>query len=339
MSDRKLIQSDDGKDYFLNSAGEVYRKEWVETKDGKKRYVDEPIGKYTRDWTPFVVAVISGVFALVAALFSGVNVVTNISICEKLLCDQKSILTAVPEWILPLETDIETDVFEASLTNSNITSIPYEEVNPTLTATTQTHSPEPTNENLDTTPSGDDISTSLPGLTTTVNLITRGQLNHLLGDSNWFCFPNARNIIGVRQLPSSFVVQNPITFVDTSSARYSSNAIVQDATGATIYLNDQILQSECPLEQQDALEQWINNSNNRRVSANNFNELFGDGNWRCSDQFSYLVVVSDLNADLFIEFPVTNVDRGSMKYGIGDIVPRGGMISVWTIAMSQDECP
>jgi len=33
-----------------------------------------------------------------------------------------------------------------------------------------------------------------------------GTFNDLFGETNWFCIPNARNSIGVKQLPSNYVV-------------------------------------------------------------------------------------------------------------------------------------
>jgi hypothetical protein len=173
-----------------------------------------------------------------------------------------------------------------------------------------------------------------------VSGIRGGELDAILGADNWFCYPDRRNGVGARTLPSGFTVQEPLSHINTPDGTYNIGETTFRATSANVELDGNIASSdECPDYQSQALTEWSNTPPDN--ISGYFDELFGVGHWRCDSEFTYYIIVRELSSDLYIEYPFTAVDTNDyiVKYGVGDIVPGGQWAAFWTFHIPRNQCP
>lgn len=176
------------------------------------------------------------------------------------------------------------------------------------------------------------ISTTIPE----INRVAT-DLDSLFGVDNWFCFPDKQNAVGVRYLPPGLTVQSPIDHVDTYVGSFYQGETVTIRTGATVWLQGFVPLNSCPDSQIQALRNWM--PDDRGVTREYLDNVFGSQNWRCSDRFSFLVLVGELPQNFYVEYPFTSVDTTTnLKYGVGDTVPGGSGASVWTLEISRNQC-
>lgn len=176
-----------------------------------------------------------------------------------------------------------------------------------------------------------------------VSGITSGQLDGLFGSSNWFCFPDRTNGVGVKSLPVNFTVAAPLRYVDTFRGRYQVGDTEPGATGATVELTSALPPGQCPGWQQEALASWAAaRSTGRQISsAGQLDSILGQGNWACLPDYPFGARVFFFNSDLRIEFPFTTVDvSDGSKHGVGETVNPNGEMTVWFAgAVPREECP
>lgn len=86
------------------------------------------------------------------------------------------------------------------------------------------------------TPTGSTQPTTAPVPQATQRSLTQADVDGILGVGNWFCFPDRQDGIGVVNLPSSFVVQSPLEYVDTHTGSYTVGQVVPVIGGATAQL-------------------------------------------------------------------------------------------------------
>jgi len=113
MTDREIIKGNDNKIYRVDKAGDIY----FEVMNEKGRLEKAYMGKFikNRDWTPYIIAIVTGIFSIIAAIVSVVSITNNLMICDKAICNQESILTAAPNWSTPVSVvviDIATSAIE-----------------------------------------------------------------------------------------------------------------------------------------------------------------------------------------------------------------------------------
>jgi hypothetical protein len=174
------------------------------------------------------------------------------------------------------------------------------------------------------------FQTSIPPSATPVNnqsAINGSFLTSVFGSGNWFCFPDRFDSVGVRSLPPDFAVKMPIYQIDSPYGTYNLNQTAPGYGPATAWLAGSLLVAECPQNQQTAIAIWHQDS--RPITINLINEILGSENWICDSSFPNLIKVTQLVSDLTIGYPLSSVDKNSIKYAVGEIVPKGGAASVW----------
>ncbi len=162
-------------------------------------------------------------------------------------------------------------------------------------------------------------------------------MDAVVGSGNWYCFPDRRDAVGVKNLASSFVVQPPIAFIDISSGKYTIGQVVPYGGGATAYLVGSFPTSECPLGQLKALAEWISKSNQPATRAL-IDSLLGKGNWYCPD-VPYAVNVVRVPGNWIVQYPFTAASYNSLNYGLGEALAGGGTATLWMLPLPKSECP
>jgi len=82
-------------------------------------------------------------------------------------------------------------------------------------------------------------------------------------------------------------------------------------------------------------------SNARRsFTQDEIDAVLGAGNWRCFPDRLDGVAVKNLPPGFVVEYPLSNVDKGT-KYYLGETVPGGGGATAWLqgALASREECP
>lgn len=74
---------------------------------------------------------------------------------------------------------------------------------------------------------------------------TRSEIDRMFGIGNWHCLPDYPTGIRVVDMPSRFVVQRPVMFVDKGTTRYYHGEPVPEGGPATVWFPANI-SSECP---------------------------------------------------------------------------------------------
>ena len=177
-----------------------------------------------------------------------------------------------------------------------------------------------------------------------INIITNNTLNNLFGTGNWFCFPTLRGAVGIIRTPQDFVIKDPIsTFFsrderDEKSIKYYQGDTVTNGTSGTAYLSYSLPLSECPLEQQAALDNWGTQSS-KPITQEFNNSIFGVDNWNC-DSDKYSITVNSFPSNWFVQFPFTSAFVNGKHIGVGYAVSDGGSGRlILDTSISKEICP
>lgn len=172
--------------------------------------------------------------------------------------------------------------------------------------------------------------------TAPISIITNSDINNLLGTGNWFCLPDIQDAIGVIQFPQGFVVKHPIGNIDSSGGKYNEGEIVRGTSG-TAWLISSLPLSECPPEQQVALNNWRTQSS-IPITRELINSVIGTGNWGCTSA-SWNVTVKSFPANWVVQFPFTSADINGKKFGVGYAVSGGSSGTLNMVSMPKEQCP
>lgn len=159
----------------------------------------------------------------------------------------------------------------------------------------------------------------------------REQLDRILGKSNWFVYPDNPDQIGVTSFPSGLQVEEPIRTVETDDGTFAVGGVVPRAIGATVTLSGPIGPNDFPHWQLAALQEWWKAKRNDRdgITRNRINDMFGNTQWVKNDKYPFSAI-GKLARDLPLTYPITNVDVGSRKYGVGgDYIHAGEEVTIW----------
>lgn len=74
---------------------------------------------------------------------------------------------------------------------------------------------------------------------------TAADIDRVIGQNNWFCFPDRLDAIGVRSWPLGGKIDWPLSSVDKGS-KYVRGEVVPGTGGATAWLSGTLPASECP---------------------------------------------------------------------------------------------
>jgi hypothetical protein len=281
--------------------------------------------------TSTVNTIIAGIFALVVALAGG-TVYVYINNIEPMADNSLRTQIALEATQTALEPTRILDGVGATQTSIVLTQTKIAET-PSVPATAVPATAVP----VTAVPATAVPATAVPATLNPPTGVTQAQLNTLFGLGNWFCMPDRNDIIGVKSLPTNFLVQSPIIRIDNPDGVYRDQQVVPGNWGSSVYLQEALQASECPVSQQAELERW-KQSQPITITKSYLDSKFGQGNWTCSNDMSYLIIVSNLATNLYIEHPITNVDKGFFKYGVGETVPSSGRASIWTQDVPRDQC-
>lgn len=147
-------------------------------------------------------------------------------------------------------------------------------------------------------------------------------LNKLLGEDQWFCFPDYNPTqIGVRRLPKNFILNDPFVEGDMCGKTYHRGETIPGDHGATLRLS-------LPINLKlisDSTMSCFRKPNNGLISPSSemFDSLFGQGNWGYNAKCPFAITVNKLQFDFVVKYPFTAVDGNNcLKYGLSDYVPR-----------------
>jgi len=273
------------------------------------------------------------------------SIVEGIYACNSTVNTGGGVVTTTPN----VETQVAMTLTALATQNPSLTptAIPSATIERPMTQTPintvlPTNTPQPTNTLRPTeTPTYTPTQTPSPTVGLGSNAITQAQLDSIFGNT-WFCFPDRENGVGVRSMPSSVVVAEPVIEIVNYIDTYTQGQLVPSSIGATVELAGILPKSQCPPSQQQALSDWASQKvqANGRISKETVDELLGQGNWECIPKVLYGVVAQELDTQFIVQYPVTNVDEDTTKYGVGDTVPGGGIATVWLGGtLSTSECP
>lgn len=175
-----------------------------------------------------------------------------------------------------------------------------------------------------------------------ISTISAGQLDSVFGEGNWFCFPDRNSGVGVKLLPTNFLVVAPLRYVDTFRGRFSVGETELGVTGATAELIGGISNDQCPAWQRASLTSWrtARSTGSQMTSGTRLSDIFGPGNWGCLADYAFGARIQYLETNLSIEYPFTSADANEYKYGVGEVVPAGSAITVWFDgSIPSSECP
>lgn len=241
--------------------------------------------------------------------------------------------------VLPNLLAEETALFPVTevVLQSTVSTTPF--IQPT--STVQSY-PTDTLVRAETTPTTPFVQPTPTSQLHLVNTLIRSEMDTLLGEGNWFCFPDRETGVAVKRVLPSFVVQSPLKLVVTYEGNYSVGEVVPQL-GATIELDEPLLQNECPFGQLQALAKWTSDrlADNQPFNLERIDSLLGTGNWQCLSEFAYAVSVFELQSDLTIQYPITFVSYyDSTNHGVGEIVPKGQPATIWLGgSISKNQCP
>ena len=75
--------------------------------------------------------------------------------------------------------------------------------------------------------------------------ITQSDINSILGNANWSCLTQYPTGVKVKSVPSNFVVNSPVIFVDKNDVRYYKGETVPSGGAATVWFANEI-SGACP---------------------------------------------------------------------------------------------
>lgn len=82
--------------------------------------------------------------------------------------------------------------------------------------------------------------------TTTQAVVTRSDIDGLLGQGNWYCLPDYPTGVKAINVPNGFVVKQPMTSVDKLDVRYYKGDVVPAGGEATVWFSNNVYPNECP---------------------------------------------------------------------------------------------
>jgi hypothetical protein len=167
------------------------------------------------------------------------------------------------------------------------------------------------------------------------NNISQSTINDILGAGNWFCFPDRQDAIGIKNIPPDFVVKSPFESIDTGNGKHKEGERVDGSGTAWLYF--QLPLSECPSEQQAALNNWLA-QRSTPVTQELINSEIGAGNWNCTDA-NYNVIIKRFPSKWVIRYPFTSADINGGKFGVGDTVSGGTSGTLNMVNMPREQCP
>lgn len=160
-----------------------------------------------------------------------------------------------------------------------------------------------------------------------ISSFTQDDINRLIGAGNWHCIDGFPNSISIDNIPSGFVVQSPFIRVDRQDKFYYQGEIVIGNGYATGWLENNLPNNTCSLEQPQLTQASIN-------------ELIGVGNWYCLGNYPTGVKVRNVPSGFIVQSPAIMVDKNNIRYYKGQSVPSGGAATVWFANnIPQSECP
>ncbi len=152
-------------------------------------------------------------------------------------------------------------------------------------------------------------------------------INRLMGAGNWRCIDGFPNSISINNIPSGFVVQSPFIRIDRQDKFYYQGDIVIGNGYATGWLENNLPNNTCSLEQPQLTQASING-------------LIGAGNWYCLTDYPTGVKVRNIPSSFVVQSPAIMIDKNNIRYYKGQSVPGGGAATVWFANnISQSECP
>lgn len=156
---------------------------------------------------------------------------------------------------------------------------------------------------------------------------TQDDINRLMGSGNWHCIDGFPNSISIDNIPSGFVVQSPFVRIDRQDKFYYQGDIVLGNGYATGWLENNLPNNTCSLEQP-------------QVTQASINGLIGAGNWYCLTDYPTGVKVRNVPSGFVVQSPAIMVDKNNIRYYKGQSVPSGGAATVWFANnVPQSECP
>lgn len=158
-------------------------------------------------------------------------------------------------------------------------------------------------------------------------------IDSVLGAGNWFCFPDRLDGIGVRNLPSGFVVRYPVSSVDTPSGKFTGGETVPTGGPATAWLTSALLNFDvCP-------NRPANNSVRGAITRVSIDNVVGVGNWVCFGDRLDAVKIIDVPSNFVVKSPFSTVDRQETKYAQNEFVPSGETATGWLQgSIDRSEC-
>jgi hypothetical protein len=148
-------------------------------------------------------------------------------------------------------------------------------------------------------------------------------IDNILGEGNWFCFPTIRNAVGIRNLDATLVEVNlnslPTPFYD----------LHEDGMGAaTGWIRPAFAtHDECPESQHELIAAWQAAATTATSDASDLNNIFSAGNWRCD---AGGIAVGSIPQSLpTVWYPFISADSHGTKYAIGESVPVGQGAIFW----------
>jgi ribosomal protein L32 len=159
-------------------------------------------------------------------------------------------------------------------------------------------------------------------------------LDKLFGNRNWFFYPDANlAAVGVKHMPIDFIINPPIRQVHTHQGIYGPGDNVPGDCEAHVVLDVALQGAHIPVWQSSALLRWKEaerNNPDRRITRTEVNAILGTGRWDINPEYPFSVIVSRLENDLPIEYPITCVDANNRKYGVGMSPVKAGLrATIW----------
>ncbi len=149
------------------------------------------------------------------------------------------------------------------------------------------------------------------------------ELNAVLGEGNWFCFPSMRNAVGIREVDDA--LQQPILANDLFFDLH------EDGMGAgTGWINPSIPSFEdCPAGQIEHINLWREQNRSTNISVSFVNSMLGSGNWQCGSDYGEITVFSTPSNMTTVQFPFIAVDENGTKHAIGETIPTNIRATFW----------